>query len=325
MKLIVQDIQSTIARVVGVCVDDPRVYDYINQACRRLLHKGLWAGAYGRFTINTVGGCITWPRQIETIEAVADCCGVGTVRNQWFEFQESGYGLLGENSACAGKQLVDRGTVVSYRDMSGGLNSYIRVYPGDASDVGVGKTITLQGVDQNGQWIRTQSGSVWIDGEKLTLALPYVQSTKKFTSLTGVIRDATNTVSRLYEYNATTLLELDVAVYDPDETLPQYRRSYLADRCSSDDSKPVTVMAKMRHVNATGVNDYLIPPSPDAIKLMVMAIRKEENDLIQEAVAYEAKAIQAVQEQTMQYLGDAVHTIRMVGVGLNGGGFSQWF
>jgi len=85
------------------------------------------------------------------------------------------------------------------------------------------------------------------------------------------------------------------------------------------------VMAKMRHINATSVNDYLIPPCADAIKLMVMAIRKEENDLIQEAVAYEAKAVQAVQEQTMQYLGDAVHTIRMVGVGLNGGGFSQWF
>ena len=139
-----------------------QVYDYINQACRRLLHKGLWAGAYGRFTIHTVGGCITWPRQIETIEAVADCCGVGTVRNQWFEFQETGYGLLNGNQVCVGKQLIDRGTVVSYRDMSGGLNSYLRVYPGDASDVG--KTITLQGVDQNGQWIRTQSGGAWIDG-----------------------------------------------------------------------------------------------------------------------------------------------------------------
>jgi hypothetical protein len=324
MKLIVQDIRSTIARVIGVCIDDARVYDYINQACRRLLHKGLWAGAYGRFTIYTADGCITWPRQIETIESVADCCGVGIVRNQWFEFQETGYGLLGGgNNACVGKQLIDRGTVVSYRDMSGGTNSYIRVYPGDASDVG--KSITLQGLDANGNWIRTLSSGVWIDGEKLTLALPYVQSTKKFTSLTGVIRQTTNMVSRLYEYNATALSETDIAVYDPDETLPQYRRSYLADRCSDDENKPVTVMAKMRHINATSENDYLIPPSPDAIKLMVMAIRKEENNLIQEAMAYEAKAVQAVQEQTMQYLGDAVHTIRMVGVGLNGGGFSQWF
>jgi hypothetical protein len=324
MKLIVQDIRSTIARAIGVCVDDARVYEYINQACRRLLHKGLWAGAYGRFTIHTVGGCITWPRQIETIEAVADCCGVGTVRNQWFEFQETGYGLLNGNQVCVGKQLVDRGTVVSYRDMSGGTNSYLRVYRGDDSDIG--KKITLQGIDANGNWIRTQDGSgKWIDGEELIIAAPYTQSTKKFTTLTGVIREATNTASRLYEYNATTLLETDLAVYDPDETLPQYRRSYLADRCNNEEDKPVTVMAKMRHINATSVNDYLIPPCPDAIKLMVMAIRKEENDLIQEAVAYEAKAVQAVQEQTMQYLGDAVATIRMVGVGLNGGGFSQWF
>jgi hypothetical protein len=323
MKLIVQDIRSTIARAIGVCVDDARVYDYINQACRRLLHKGLWAGSYGRFTVTTVDGCITWPRAIETIEAVADCCGTGSVRNQWYEFQETGFGLLGSCNPCAGKQLVDRGTVVSYRDMSGGINSYIRVYPGDASDNG--KTITLQGYDANGQWIRTQSGGVWIDGEKLTLALPYVQSSKKFTALTGVIREATNTASRLYEYNQTLFAELDLAVYDPDETLPQYRRSLWTGRNSDCCTQTVTVIGKMRHINATSVNDYLIPPSPDAIKLMVMAIRKEENDLIQEAVAYEAKAVQAVQEQTMQYLGDAVHTIRMVGVGLNGGGFSQWF
>ncbi|NBS69239.1 hypothetical protein EBT31_10055 [bacterium] len=324
MKLIVSDIQAMIARVIGTCTDDPRVYEYINQACRRLLHKGLWAGAYGRFTIFTNNGCITWPRQIETIEAVADCCAVGTVRNQWFEFQETGFGLVnGGGQVCLGNQLLDRGTVVSYRDLSGGTNNYLRVYPGDLSDVG--KTITLQGTDNNGQWIRTQSGSIWIDGEKVTLALPYVQTTKKFTTLTGVIRQATNTVSRLYEYDATTLAETDIAVYDPDETLPQYRRSYLGNRCNANEDKPVTVMAKMRHINASTPNDYLIPPCADAIKLMVQAIRKEENDLLNEAVAYEAKAVQAVQEQTMQYLGDAVHTIRMVGAGQNGGGLYQWF
>ena len=60
-----------------------------------------------------------------------------------------------------------------------------------------------------------------------------------FIELNGVIREATNTVSRLYEYDATTLLETDLAVYDPDETLPQYRRSYLADRCNNEDDKPV--------------------------------------------------------------------------------------
>lgn len=324
MKLIVSEIQSTIARVIGTCANDSRVYDYINQACRRLLNKGLWSGTYGRFTIYPSGCCITWPRQIETIESMADCCSVGTVRNQWFEFQESGYGLMTSSNCCVGNQLIDRGTVVSYRDMSGGTNSYIRVYPGDASDAG--KTITLQGYDQNGQWIRTQSSGAWIDGEKLTLALPYVQTTKKFTSLTGVIRQATNTVTRLYEYNATDTTETDIAVYDPDETVPQYRRSYLTSRCGTEDvDKPVTVMAKMRHINVSGPNDYVIPPSADAIKLMVQCIRKEENDLIQEAMAYEAKAVQSIQEQTLSHLGDAVATIRMVGGSQYGGQMYTFF
>lgn len=317
MKLTFAQVKPLVARVMGVCESDARVASYTNEACRRLLNKGLWAGCYGRFTINTTNGCITWPRLIETIESVATCCSVGQVRNQWFEFLESGYGLL-DSKACVGTQLIDRGTVVTYRDMTGGTTSYLRMYPGDASDAG--KTVVLQGYDENGNWIRTEVSGTWIDGEQVTLALPYVQSTKKFTALTGVIRQATNTVSRLYEYDGTN--EYDLAVYDPDETVPQYRRSLLPGLCSQTDSTPVTVMAKLRHVSVSVDNDYVIPPCPDAIKLMVKAILKEENELIEEASIYEMKAEQTLREQTMHHLGDGQHTIKTVGVGQWGGGLS---
>lgn len=325
MKLIVSDIAPAVARVLGVCETDDRVYDYINEASRRLLHKGLFAGTYGRFTIYPSDGCITWPRMIETIESVATCCAVGQVRNQWFEFQETGYGLIDSSNCCIGNQLIDRGTVVTYRDMSGGTNSYVRAYPGDLSDVG--RTMIVQGYDANGQWVRTVDGSTWIDGEKITLAIPFAVTSSKFTSITGIIRQSTNTVTRLYEYNGDDLSETDLAVYDPDETLPQYRRSFLAGRCNDtdEDQKPVTVMAKLRHVNVATENDYVIPPCETAIKLMVQAIIKEEANLLQEAAVFEAKAVQSIQEQTMHYLGDAVATIRMVGSGLNGGGGAQWF
>jgi hypothetical protein len=324
MKLIVRDIQDIISRVIGVCADDDRVYDYINQACRRLLNKGLWAGCYGRFTIYTADGCITWPRSIETIEAVADCCGTGIVRNQWFEFQETGYGLINGQNCCIGNQLIDRGSVVTYREMTGGTNSFVRAYMGSVDDTG--KKITIQGYDNYGQWVRSQNiAGEWIDGEEMALAFPYAQTGIAFTSVTGVIREATVSRSLLYEWDMTNSVEYDLASYDPDETLPQYRRSQLSGMCSNDDDKPVTVMAKMRHINASTPNDYIIPPCPDAIKLMVQAIRKEENDLMQEAVVYEAKAVQTLQEQTMHHLGDAVHTIRMVGAGQYGGGIPQFF
>jgi hypothetical protein len=55
---------------------------------------------------------------------------------------------------------------------------------------------------------------------------------------------------------------------------------------------------------------------------MVQAIRKEENDLLPEAVLYENKAVQTLQEQTMQFLGDAVAPIRMVGMNISGGGLN---
>jgi len=323
MKLTFGQIKATIARLIPVCEDDVRVARYTNQACQRLLYKGLYAGCYGRFTISVVSGCITWPRLIETIESVTRCCnGTGVVRNQWYEFLETGPGLV-ESGSGVSNTMVDRGTACVYRDLTGGTNSYVRVYPGDASDVG--KTITIQGWDYNGQWIRTLDGSTWIDGEKITLALPYVQSTKKFTSITGVIRQATNTSTRLYEYDSVLLTEVDIALYDPDETVPQYRRSYLTDVVVDGTSSNVTVMAKLRHIPVSVDNDWIIPPCEGAIKLMVQAILKEENDLLQEAVGYEQKATMVLNEHTNHYLGDAVAQIRVVGQELWGGHMRQMY
>lgn len=319
MKLTFGELKPLIANAIGKCDDSDEVASYTNQAARRLLTRGMFAGCYGRFTIAVTDGCITLPRQIESIITAASCCGQVTVRNQWYEFNEGGYGLMDKDRSI-GSQLVDRGTVPAYRDMTGGTNSYVRVYLGDSSDAG--KTITLQGYDQNGNWVRTLNSGVWIDGEKLTLAGAYVQSTKKFTALTGVIRDATNTVQRLYEFNATDSTELDLAVYDPDETLPQYRRMFWGGICESADTRYLTVMARMRHIDVANDNDYVIPPCPDAIKLMVKAIDFEEKNLPNESMIYEQKAVAELLNATRAYLGEAVGVMRRVNQDVFGGGIT---
>jgi hypothetical protein len=336
MKLLYSQVRPLVAQVVGLCEADARVASYTNQACRRLLRKGLWAGCYGRFTICTCNGCIVWPRMVETIESFASCWGVGSVRNQWFEFLEGGFGLNGGDAgigsygggflggwgynSSGGQNLIDRGNTCTYRDISGGQTSYLRAYPGDRSDVG--RTMILRGNDENGIFIRTQVNGVWIDGEQITLALPYAQTTKKFTTLTTVIRQTTNTVTRLYEYNGTDVI--DLAVYDPDETLPEYRRSVIPQAClpnasEEDRRRPVTIMAKLRHIPVSADNDIVIPPCEDAIKLMAQCIRKEQNDLIAESAAYEQRAVAALQEMTLHYLGDAVVPMRIVGGDVYGG------
>jgi hypothetical protein len=322
MKLLFSQVRPLVARVLGFCPTDPRVADYTNEAARRLLRQGLWAGCYGRFTVCTCNGCIVWPRMVETIESFATCWGVGAVRNQWFEFMEGGFGLQQaagqditpyQQAYYGGQNLIDRGNTCTYRDISGGQTSYLRAYPGDRSDVG--KTMILRGNDENGIFIRSKVNGVWIDGEQVTLALPYVQTTNLFTTLTTVIRQPTNTVTRLYEFDGTN--ETDLAVYDPDETLPEYRRSMIPVNCtpSSEGARrvPITIMAKLRHIPVASDNDIVIPPCEDAIKLMVQAIRKEQNDLIAEAVAYEQRAVKTLQDMTQHYLGDAAVPMRFVG------------
>ena len=326
MKLTFSQVKPLVARVLGVCEDDSKVADYTNEAARRLLSKGMFAGCYGRFTISLTDGCITLPRPIESIITAASCCGQVTVRNQWYEFNDGGFGLLSCDSGCT-NQLVDRGVVVAYRDMSGGTNSYLRAYAFNVADAG--KFIIVQGYDENGNWVRTATGpsGTMIDGERLTLPNintdpnDYVQSTTKFTALTGVIKDATTSKVMLYEYDATAATELDLANYEPDEELPQYRRmQWTAIAHDNSTTKYLTIMARMRHIDAANDNDYVIPPCPDAIKLMVKAIDFEEKNLPNESMAYETKAVAELMNATRAYLGDAVGVVRRVGQDLYGGG-----
>lgn len=329
MKLLFSQVKPLVARVLGVCEDDEKVADYTNEAARRLLSRGMFAGCYGRFTIALTDGCITLPRPIESIVTAASCCGQVTVRNQWYEFNDGGFGLLSCDN-CGINQLVDRGTVVSYRDMSGGTNSYLRAYAFNVADDG--KFITVQGYDDNGNWVRTATGpsGSMIDGERLELPNintdpnDYVQSTTKFTALTGVIKDPTTSKVLLYEYNATAATELDLANYEPDETLPQYRRmQWTAISESNTETRHLTIMARMKHLDVQQDNDYVIPPCPDAIKLMVKAIDFEEKNLPNDSVVYEQKAVAELMNATRAYLGDAVGVVRRVGQDLYGGGITR--
>jgi len=57
-----------------------------------------------------------------------------------------------------------------------------------------------------------------------------------------------------------------------------------------------------------------------ALKLMVQAIRKEENNLIQEAVAYEQRAIEVLGDLLSHHIGDGVLPVPKVQSVAFGGG-----
>ena len=96
MRLTLASAKTTVARALGMCTTDSRLIPLINEATERLLYKGKWKGTYGVYRFCTTQGCITLPRQLETVEKWALCDQPGIVRNDWYEFIEGGYGVLYE-------------------------------------------------------------------------------------------------------------------------------------------------------------------------------------------------------------------------------------
>ncbi len=310
-------LQSRIANIINIPPTDSRFAVYLNTAIRRLLAKGKWVGTYQKYQVCTYGGCLTWPRQFESIEAVAVCHTPVNIRNEWFEFNENGWGLRNEDNENA-SQMYDRGTACTFDDIRGSAKK-IKVY--SAIDEAPTPDILLQGYDENMQWIRTFHAGSWVDGEYVTPTATGTLSTNLFSppGLTGTQKEFTDGAIRLYSFNPDDSTESALAVYEPDETRPVYRRSLIAGlsavkscptNCNETadptcDKKKVTVIAKMAFLPVRLDTDWLLISNIPALQLMCQCLRKEENNLWDEAMKYEAKAVQVLDEELQSYLGDS--------------------
>lgn len=269
---------------------DPRWLQLLNNATQRLLNMGLWLGTTQKYAVCVTDACLTWPRQFESILAM-DVCGVPMpLRSQWHEFLENGPGLS-RLGGCSTWNAFDRGSgFAMYDDIS--TSSIIRLYPQYAADAG--KTVTIRGLDDDYQPVLTNNGNTV--GEVLTLASPYVDSTTIWGKqvIRQVIKQATRGYVRAYSYDATLPVPpaapgpndtplTDLAVWEPTETLPNYRRSYiptLAGRCCDGSSgcnrTSVTVMAKIAFIPISSDLDFLPIGNAPALALAMKSVMLEE-------------------------------------------------
>jgi hypothetical protein len=163
-------VKEQLARVTqnGICPTDPLLMARVNEAQERLLNKGLYAGTYGRYSVCVYGGCITLPREFESILGYNFGGFPAQVYNQWYEFMANGPGMV---QAGDWRQLIDRGYVPCFRSLPG--QSFIRVYT-DLNEESI-STILFRGSDINNNRVQTLENSEYIesnsyiDGEKLNL------------------------------------------------------------------------------------------------------------------------------------------------------------
>lgn len=330
MSLTFGDVKESIARVLSMNTTDARVAEYASRAQERLLHKGKFVGTYGRYRICVNDSCLTWPREIETIEAAAKCSCPMDIRNGWYEFLGSGPGVQASDSGFA-RQLIDRGDAVAFDDIKG-TGKKLALYADNAVDVGA--QVLIRYYDSNGnKFYSTDADGRPIEGEYLTLVAPpgYVYSTNEVMAggFYGVLKPVTKRMVRAYQYTVAGGALKPLAYYEPDETNPRYRRSLipcLGDFCSEEDDSEcatttIDIVGKFRHRKVRKDNDNLILESEEALRVMVQAIMKEERDRWEEAAKYEARAVAILNEQLQHWMGDgAVAPIRMVGAESWGGG-----
>lgn len=308
---------SRIPSVLNLSPEDTRLIQYVNEATTRLIQTGeKWWGAYGEFVFCVDNSCITLPRQIANVEAVAVCGQPIPIRGSWFQFLQAGPGAPeceGTARSCGLQFSQKAGDFCTYRDIIG-TGKKLKVYADVSEDADA--KITLMGLDENYQWIRSQVAGDWIDGEQVAINSTTPQlSTHFFTSLVSVQKPQTNGPVRLYEYDTTLLTQRDIAVYEPDETNPAYRRVEIrglpggggccGETADCEEAK-VTVMAKLEFIPVARDADWLLIGNLPALKMELMSLMKEEANVWEQSIVYHQKALKLLRDELRHYVGGGV-------------------
>lgn len=317
-RLTLADIKnSRCPAVLGVCSDDSRLIQWLNEAELRLLQMPAnWWGTTQKIEVYTDGTLITWPRQVAAVRAIKACGNRAQIANGW-------YGFMGPCLDCGEDDQIPgcirfeaENTAPAFKEI-GTTGSTLRLYPVNACDVG--KTVLLQGYDEFGTWIRTKTADYcqtydWVDGEYLTLAQPYVESDYGWLcgGLRGVQKPVTVGDVQLREVE-TDGTQTVIGNYEPSETRPDYLRHRLhtvagcACACDCDDSYLVEAIVKLQHLDVALDTDTLVIGNLPALKEMMRAVQFYENDDIEKAMTYEKMAIRELNKELRNHTSDVTH------------------
>lgn len=279
----------------------------LNDATQELLQgPEAWWEVHHKMAITANGGCVTWPRNVANISAIALCDRPMTIRNEWFEFLESGYGLRCCNASCE-NQMFDRGTAVTFRDIRHGYTIKVVTEEVESSGLEMG----FLGYDCQGNWIRTQDGSGnWRDGVWVPIptdpSTPYTGQVQfALCGITEIIKPTTNSLVHLYDYNLTTADTQKIGVYEHDENRPVYRKTLIGG-ISQTGTCTVTVMYKQEYKPVVNDNDFLLIANIPALSEMMHAIKLRRQNHFQLASGHEGKAFQILDREVQHYLGNGL-------------------
>jgi hypothetical protein len=314
MRITLKDARDQIdTSAIGVQSCSAAFVQLLNESIQRLVTgpENFWE-LTARMAICANKGIITWPRDVASVLSISVCGYPMTVRNQWFEFLESGYGIRG-CSPCD-SNMLDRGIGFTFREIRNGHSLKIVTSVAESS----GLEMVFLGYDCQGNWIRTQDADGnWRDG--VYAPIPTATSTPYFgqiqfaqDGIIGIIKPITNGTIMLYDYSIPTPSDsIFIGVYDAEETRPSYRRSLLGN-ISTDGTTRVDVVYKREFIPVRNDNDFLMIGNIPALSEMMQAVKLSRQNALQLAAGHEGKAFRLLDREAEHYVGtSSVSPIRL--------------
>ena len=304
----------------------------ITEACKRLIVKADWPHTTQTVRVRTNKYEFPLPRECESIRSVNHNNEAAHAFNKSYEFVASGPGEVRCRGNVTGfKDVVDNGMFPTMYDMptienfdtdGDGVDDNtsfvdrvleegfsIAAFSTEVSDTI--KEITLYGTNK----MQEDAGSVasgihspgetikinrWYNGEEGVVNVPMaelVQTSKKYRELQRWVKPVTAAYISLYVIDPENRYWWFLAKAHPDDLRPMWRRYKVAGIDLTGDSANFLLLCKMKAMVLTRDDDILPIQNMNAIKLMLIAIGKENAGDLQTAVAYEANATRLLKEE----------------------------
>jgi hypothetical protein len=321
---------SRLPSQVGNCPTQDRFVQLLNEAQERLLYAGMWWGTVQKWRFCATDGCVALPSQFATLEAVAVCGRPIALRDQFYEFMENGFGIRGQTvvsttqgtvSPCCGgvagvcgvQEALYRGHYPTFADIQP-TGKQLQVLCDKLTDVG--KSVLCLGYDDNNNWIRTIQNGVVSDGEVVSLSqAPGTNSINNFSVVTD-LQPPNNLDGQwwLYEFTVAGGSQRLIGQYQYFDVRPSFARYFFpaiipqAPQSGTCAQVLVEALVKLEFIPARKDTDYLIIGNLPALKEMMMALSKAEDEpdglrKVQLVAAGMTIAKQILDQQLDHYLG----------------------
>lgn len=287
--------------------------DRLNLVTERLIKAGNWRGTKNRVTFNVFPDAnnhafITLPRMFNTVlaGAVIQQCSSGTalwglplnVRNGWYSYSQTGTGLVLDARYRWGEGFVpEEGRFTTFADWKTPM--YLRIVSSTADAEALNIRGTLNGLP-------IYTGST--EGISMTLngTTPVTSSQQFDAPPYEIAKPTTSGRISLYTWDGTT--QTLVAIYDPEETNPAWRR-YKVPACSTwtaADPGQFVAICKREWGAISNANDEVIPGNIGAIRFGLEALNVEDARSDIEAEGMWEKAMQLLANESADDDGDGV-------------------